>query len=88
MDDGPRTTDYGPSNSPRAALRLFLAGLTLPEIRERNPTLGLGQIVSAAVASSASDNLEELYRTAIGERGQLTASLYRNMRPWKRAIRR
>ncbi len=29
--------------------RLYLAGLTLPEIRERNSALGLGQIVSAAV---------------------------------------
>jgi TolB-like protein len=37
-----------------------------------------GEIVGAAVASSASDNLEDLYRTAIGERGQLTSSLYRS----------
>jgi len=37
-----------------------------------------GEIVSAAVATVGSDGLEELYRTAIGERGQLSGSLYRS----------
>jgi TolB-like protein len=48
------------------------------EFSARLVSVETGEIVSAAVASSASDNLEELYRTAIGERGQLTASLYRS----------
>ena len=37
-----------------------------------------GEIVSAAVATVGNDGLEELYRTAIGERGQLSGSLYRS----------
>lgn len=37
-----------------------------------------GEIVSAAVATAGSDSLEELYRTALGERGQLSGSLYRS----------
>lgn len=37
-----------------------------------------GEIVSAAVATVGSDGLEELYRTALGERGQLSGSLYRS----------
>ena len=45
--------------------RLYLAGLTLPEIRERNPQLGLGQIVSAAVEGRWAElrvkHLEDLF---------------------------
>jgi len=37
-----------------------------------------GEVVSAAVATLGSDHLEELYRTALGERGQLSGSLYRS----------
>lgn len=37
-----------------------------------------GEVVSAAVAVLGQDRLEELYRTAIGERGQLSGSLYRS----------
>ncbi len=37
-----------------------------------------GEIVSAAMATVDDDRLEDLYRTAIGERGQLSASLFRS----------
>jgi len=48
------------------------------EFTARMVSVETGQIVSAAVATCASDNLENLYRTAIGERGQMTSSLYRS----------
>ncbi len=37
-----------------------------------------GEILSAAVSESGTENLEELYRDALGERGQLSAALYRS----------
>jgi hypothetical protein len=58
--------------------RLYLAGLTLPEIRERNTHLGLGQIVSAAVegrwAELRAKHLEELFGRVQHEAVEAAAS--------------
>jgi TolB-like protein len=48
------------------------------EFAARMVSVESGEIVSASVATCGSDNLENLYRTALGERGQLSASLYRS----------
>jgi TolB-like protein len=48
------------------------------EFSARMVSVETGEVVSAAVASSASQNLEALYREALGERGQVAGALYRS----------
>jgi hypothetical protein len=59
-------------------LQLYLAGLTLPEIRERNPQLGLGQIVASAVdgrwVERRRKHLEDLFGRIQSEAQEAAAS--------------
>ncbi|HXP91769.1 MAG TPA: PEGA domain-containing protein [Fibrobacteria bacterium] len=48
------------------------------EFSARMVSVETGEVVSAAEASSASQNLEALYREALGERGQVAGALYRS----------
>jgi hypothetical protein len=48
------------------------------EFSARMVSVETGEVVSAAVASSASQDLEALYREALGERGQVAGALYRS----------
>jgi len=48
------------------------------EFSARMVSVETGEVVSAAVASSASQNLEALYREALGERGQVAGAVYRS----------
>jgi TolB-like protein len=50
----------------------------MQEFSARLVTVETGEVVSAAVATSASQNLEALYREALGERGQVAGALYRS----------
>jgi TolB-like protein len=48
------------------------------EFAARMVSVETGEIVSAAVANCASQKTEDLYRTALGERGQVSAAMYRS----------
>jgi TolB-like protein len=49
------------------------------EFAARMVSVETGEIVSAAVASCSSQKTEDLYRTALGERGQVTSTVFRSL---------
>ena len=77
-------SDSGAAAAGRILSARYLVGGTVSVEGDRQTfsarmvSVETGEVVSAAVATLGQDRLEELYRTAIGERGQLSGSLYRS----------